>query len=126
MKDNSWNDELLDDVLAAGAPPSLREDSLAHMLGAVQRRRQQRQQVRAILATTCFVALVGLAIRFVPARTSSTRVRAALQVSSHHLAPDVIVATRPGTIEMVGSVRESVPLVEPLSGGDLFEFIGDD
>jgi hypothetical protein len=126
MKDNSWNDELLDDVLAADATPSLRTDSLAQMLGAVQRRRQQRQQARAILATTCFVALIGLALRFVPARPSSTRVGAAFQVSSHPLAPGVIVATHSGAIEMVGSARESVPLVEPLSAGDLFEFIGDD
>ena len=126
MNDNSWNDELLDDVLAAGAPPSLRTDSLAQMISAVQRRRQQRQTARAMLATACFIALVGLAIRLVPERTSANRAGAGLQVSSRRLAADVIVGTHPGTIEIVSSATESVPLVEPLLAANLFEFIGDD
>ena len=126
MKDNSGSDELLDDVLAAGASSSLREDSLAQMLSAVQRRRRQRQTVRGMLATMCFIVLIGLAIRFVPNRPFSNPVGAGLQVNSHRLAADAIVETHSGTIEIFSSSEKPPPVVEPLLAGALFEFIGDD
>src|ERR1051326_1458944 len=128
MKDNSWEDELLDEILGETGAPAVRAGSLDQMLGAVrQRRRGQRRRIQLIVAAFCVLGSLGLLMRFLPKQHLAHLTPAEpLLVHSQPLSPGTIVQTAPLLIGTVNSSASPIALVEKLPPGDLFETIGDD
>src|SRR5436189_3850179 len=128
MKDNSWDDELLNDMLAEAATPVFRADSLDQMLVAVQRRRRSRRRIQALLATVSLLAAIGVGLKFVnPRHNFITLTRnEPFVVHSEPLSPGMLIATQPELIPAVSTSDSSIALVEPVPPMDLFEVIGDD
>jgi len=127
MKDNSWEDELLDEVLGETGTPSFRSGSLDQMLAAVQQRRRARRRRIQVLTTLCLVASIGLFLRLVKQHHVGTpSARGPLLVHSEPLPSGTIVVTEPMIINTVSSSGSSVAFVEDLPPGELFEAIGDD
>src|SRR5258708_38395572 len=115
MKHNSWKDELLKDVLTEAALPSMREDSLQQMLGAVQHRRRQRRALQSLASVVCLLAVVAFAVRFI-SRPSPSALDGPgpLLVHSQTLNPGTIVTTQPGTMEIISPSGAAMAFVEPL------------
>src|SRR5690242_3310230 len=113
MKDNSWEDELLNEVLGEPASPSFRADSLAQMLGAVRQRRQSRQRrIQALLTAFCLLASIGLLMRLNPKPKLVTANKAEpLLVHSKSLPSGMIVLTDPLLISTIKSSGSSLALV---------------
>jgi len=127
MKDDSWKDELLSDVLAEAAPPSLRAGTLDRLLVEAQRRRRQRQRTRVLLAAACMVFVIGLTMKFVPGKHQPIVVRIdPLLVHSRPLVLDMVVTTQAGLVPMMRPSSSSVVLVAPIPAEKLFELISDD
>jgi len=128
MKDNSWEDELLDEALGETTSPSFRADSLDQMLGAVrQQRRSRRGRTRVLLTAFCLLASIGLLMRLAPKRSLPGRDKTEpLLVHSAPLPSEMIVLTGPLLISTVNSSGSSLTLLENLPPGELFETIGDD
>src|SRR5882724_4849557 len=127
MKNNSWEDELLDDVLAEAATPVYRTDSLEQTLAAVQRRRAQRRLTRSLLVTCCVIGAIGFLARFIPMQKLAMFNGAEpLLVHSEPLSPGMFVLTQPASITTVNSPRTSLAQVEAIPAENLFEFIDDD
>jgi hypothetical protein len=126
MKNDSWRDELIEDVMAEAATPSFREGSLDQLLGAATQRRVRRRRNRALMAASCFVAAIGLAAWqlpiFKPSKPTSVQ---SWIVHSGPLDGQMIVTTQPGLVTTITS-SGLVARVEPNSAGKLFELIDDD
>ena len=127
MKDNSSEDELLDEVLGETATPAFRAGSLEQMLGAVQHRRRARRRRLQVLTAFCLVASIGLFVRLTQKQHLGSLNRPEpLLVHSQPLPSEMIVVTEPLPMITVSSSGYSVALVEDLLPGELFETIGDD
>src|SRR4051812_42891893 len=99
MKNNSWKDELIEDVMAEAATPSFREGSLEQLLGAATQRRVRRRRNRALMAASCFVAAIGLAAWQLPIFKLAKRSSAQpWVVHSGPLDQQIIVTTQRGLV----------------------------
>jgi len=126
MKNDSWRDELIEDVIAEAATPSFREGSLDQLLGAAAQRRARRRRNRGLMAAACFIAAIGLAAWqlpiFKPSKPTSAQ---SWIVHSGPLDRQMIVTTQSGLVTTITS-SGLVARVEPNSAGRLFELLDDD
>ena len=126
MKNNSESEELLHDIVEDAAPAAFRAGLLDKMLHEVQRHKHTRQRNRRLVVVACIVAALGLVARFLPLR-SHPRSAAPdpLTVHSQPLEPVIIVATKPGGVDIIKSSPNTVAWVRAPEQGKLFEVVGD-
>lgn len=126
MKNESDNEELLNDVFADAAPPAFRAALLDQTLHAVQRRKQVRRRNQALTAAASVVAALALVARFASLRTSPPPAPVdAFIIRSQPLSAPTLVATQVGTVDTIHSSGFAVTVVRTSSMPQAFEEIGE-
>src|SRR5882672_4116581 len=126
MKNESDNEELLNDVFADAAPPAFRAALLDQTLHAVQRRKRVRRRNEALLAAACVVTALALMARFAMPRTGPRSAPVdPFFVRSQPLSTQALVVTQAGTVDTIHSSGFAVTVVRTSDAPQPFEEIGE-
>ena len=127
MKTPFNHNPLLDDVLAEGVSPEFRNELLERTLHQVRRRKRVRQLNQALLAATLSVGLVLAVwkVYFPSSHSAKSELPALDVVTSHPVAPSMIVETGIGKVSLIRSSDAHLAVVHSQFGEGLFQEIND-
>src|SRR6266496_1897687 len=120
-------DPLLDDVLTEGVSPEFRNELLERTLRQVRRRKRIRQFNQTLLASTLSVGLLLMVWKaYFPSSDSAKSELPALDVvTSHPVAPSMIVGTELGAVSLISSSDADLAVVRSQFEEGLFQEIND-
>jgi len=117
----------LDDVLTEGVSPEFRDELLERTLDRVRRSKRVRQLNQTLLAGTLSAGLLLMAWKaYFPSSHSARSELPALEVvTSHPLAPSMIVGTELGAVSLISSSDAGLAVVHSQFEEGLFQEIND-
>lgn len=127
MNDETESNRLVDDILEDVAPPAFRAEMFARTLEQARRRNRARQWNRALI-TVAVLALVGSLFFKMPTRRDAAqpaRSAGLAIVQSTPLDPSEIVASRAGSVKVIGSSSGNIAMVETSSANPGFKELDD-
>jgi len=120
-------DPLLDDVLTEGVSPEFRNELLERTLRQVRRRKRIRQFNQTLLASTLSVGLLLMVWKayFPSSHSAKSELPALDVVTSHPVAPSMIVGTELGAVSLISSSDADLAVVRSQFEEGLFQEIND-
>jgi len=127
MKTPRNHNPLLDDVLTEGVSPEFRNELLERTLHQLRRRKHVRQFNRTLLAATLTfgVLLAVWKSYFRASHPTRSELPTLDVVTSHPVAPSMIVETGIGAVSLISSSDTDLAVVHSQSGDGLFQEIND-
>ena len=125
MRNSSDRDDLLNDVLEEVAPPAFRAQVFQEALEEVRFRKRLVQFRRGALVLACVAIMVVLGAKFVPFEGSRSLGKInPLIIHSRLLTAQMLISSRPDTVDVVTTANASVTLVQSSAG--TYSILGDD